>query len=457
MKSIAKNGLNTFLIIWFGQIVSILGSGLTGFALGVWIYEQTGLATQLGLIFLFNTLPGILVAPLAGVMVDRWDRRWAMILSDSVAAVTTMVVASLLLTNQLEAWHIYITSTIASMSSAFQWPAYASSVALLVPKKHLGRADGLLLLGHAAGQIVSPVLAGFLIVSIQIQGVILIDLATFLFALITILLVRIPKPESVQQEKEEQKSSIVKEAIQGWQFIVARRGLLALLLFFATINISAGFVDVLITPLVLSFSSPDKLGIVLSIGGSGMMIGSLAMSIWGGPKQRVFGVIGFSLLQGLVLLLGGFRPSIPLVAFAAFVFLFSSAFINGSSQVIWQSKTPPALQGRVLALEKMFATASLPIAYLLAGPLADFVFEPLLAEGGALSNTIGRIIGSGSGRGIGLLLIILGVVNIVAVILGYLYPRLRLLESELPDAIPDEEPTQSTVSSLPELEQTLMP
>jgi DHA3 family macrolide efflux protein-like MFS transporter len=427
-------GFRAFLLIWFGQLVSLTGSGLTGFALGVWVYQRTGSVTQFALISLFTALPGILFSPIAGALVDRWDRRWAMIISDTGAGFCTLGVGLLLFANRLEVWQIYILMALSSTFSAFQWPAYSAATTLLVPKEQFGRASGMVQLAEAVAQIGAPSLAGVLLGVIQIQGVILIDFVTFLFAVLTLSLVRVPRPE-ISAEGKVGQGSLLREAAYGWKYIRARPGLLGLLLFFATSNFASGIVQVLFTPLVLSFTTAAVLGTILSIGGLGFLVGSLTMSAWGGPKVRVYGIYLSSLLQGVVLFAAGFPPQVAILATAAFLYFFGIPIVNGCSQAIWQSKTAPDVQGRVFAVRRMIAWSSLPLAYLAAGPLADQVFEPLLAEGGALAGSVGQIIGTGEGRGIGLLYMILGIISLLATAVGYLYPRLRQVERELPDII----------------------
>jgi len=427
-------GYRTFLVIWFGQLVSLTGSGLTGFALGVWVFQKTGSATQFALISLFTALPGIVFSPIAGALVDRWDRRWAMILSDTGAGLCTFVVALLFMANQLEVWHIYLLMAVSSTFSAFQWPAYSAATTMLVPQEKLGHASGMVQIGQAVAQILSPVLAGALMGVIYITGVIIIDFATFLFAVATLLLVHIPTPR-VTEEGEVGKGSIWKEAAFGWKYITVRHGLLALLLLFAVTNLVTGIVGVLFTPLVLSFTNAAMLGVILSIGGAGFLAGSLTMSVWGGPKRRVYGIYTFMLLQGFVLFAAGVPPQLYILAIAAFIFFFCVPIINACSQAIWQSKVPADIQGRVFAVRRMIAWSSLPLAYILAGPLADKIFEPLLAETGTLADNVGRLIGTGPGRGIGFLYIILSSVIFLAVAAGYLYKPLRWVDIDLPNII----------------------
>ncbi|MGB0386326.1 MAG: MFS transporter [Ardenticatenaceae bacterium] len=424
-------GMRVFLFIWFGQLISLIGSGLTGFALGVWVYQRTGSVTDFALISLSTILPVILISPVAGVLVDRWNRRWVMILSDSGAALSTLAIALLLSTNQLEIWHIYLATVVSSTFNGFQWPAYTAATTQLVPKQHLGRASGMTQLAEGVAQLISPVLGGVLLVTIELQGVILLDLMTFLFALATLLLVRFPRVTAVVRKAK--KESWLHEAAYGFRYITDRPGLLGLLIFFAASNFLVGVVQVLATPLVLSFTSVDVLGTILSIGGIGMLLGSLLMSTWGGPQRLILGVLGFQLLGGLCIFLAGLRPSALLFAAAAFLFFFGIPIGNGCSQVIWQRKVAPDVQGRVFAVRRMIALSCLPLAFLVAGPLTDQVFEPLMLPDGPLANSIGQFIGVGPGRGIGLLFIILGVFTMLATVLAYQYSPLRLVEDELSD------------------------
>jgi len=438
--NIASRGMRVFIIVWLGQLVSLVGSGLTSFALGLWVYEHTGSVTQFALIGLFTALPNIVLSPLAGALVDRWDRRWAMILSDTGAGLCTLMMAFLFLTNRIEVWQIYLAAGASAAFGTFQWPAYSAAMTLLVPKKHLGRANGMVQFGQAAAEILAPALAGVLVLTTRIQGILLIDFVTFFFAVTTLLLIRFPGPETTTAA-QARKDSLWREASYGWRFITARRGLLGLLVFFAVVKFLWGMVGALIAPMILGFTSADVLGAIISIAGGGMLAGSLVMSAWGGPKRRIDGVLHFELLSGLCFLLIGLRPSAWPVALGAFGAHLTIAIIYGSNQAIWQSKVPPNVQGRVFATQQMIAKSTTPLAYLTAGPLADKLFEPLLAFDGPLTGSIGQITGTGPGRGIGLLFIVMGILKVAVTLGGYLDPRIKLVEDELPDVLADEPTT----------------
>ena len=442
-------GMRTFFVIWSGQLVSTIGSGLTGFALGVWIYQETGSVTLFALNMLAYALANLLVSPIAGVLVDRYDRRWVMILSDTGAGLATLSIALLYVTGNLEVWNIILATAFTSAFSAFQWPAYSAVTTLLVPKEQLGRAGGMVQIGEAISQLLAPAAAGVLFVTIGLGGVILIDFVTYLFAVLTLLIVRVPSPER-SEAGEEGKGSIWQEAIFGWRYISARAGLLGLLLIFAAFNFVSGLIMPLITPLILDMASPDLLGYVFSIAGAGMLVGTLVMSAWGGPKRRIHGVLGFLMLSGFFTSILGISPFIPFLAAAGFGLLFTLPIINGSSQAIWQSKVAPDVQGRVFSVRRMIAMSMTPLAYIVAGPLADNVFRPLLVEGGALAGSVGQLIGVGPGRGTGFMFMVIGALSILVAAAGYLNPRVRNVEDELPDVMPDEEESSAGEQADPE-------
>jgi DHA3 family macrolide efflux protein-like MFS transporter len=434
----------TFFIFWLGQVVSMLGSGLTGFGLAVWVYQRTGSVSDFTLIYVFGALPGLVLAPLMGTLVDRWDRRRALILANVGATVSTLALVILLSTNRLQLWHIYIIVAIGASCISLQTPVFSATVPLLLPKKHFGRASGMMQLGPAASRIVAPLLAGLLMPILKLQGLVALDLSTFVFALITLLILKIPKvPPSAAPRV---KKGLLREALYGWTYIKERPGLVSLLVFFAGLNLLFAFSQVLTTPLVLSFATPPKLGIVLSLASAGMLAGSIAMSVWGGPQKRIWGILLFSPVLGISFLLIGLRPSVTLICAGAFMLFFVVPIINGCDDAIWQAKVEPQVQGRVFAMAQVVSQFTAPIAYAIAGPLADRVFEPLMRPGGALAGSLGRVIGTGAGRGIALQFGVMGLLLIAAALSGLLYPRLRSLEDEIPDAVPATPPAAAPLA-----------
>lgn len=426
------DGLHSFYLILIGQFISLAGSGLTRFALGVWIYQRSGAATEYALNSLAAVLPFIAVTPFAGAVVDRWSRRWSLIVSTAGAALSTLMLAVVLYYGKLEVWHVYLATALSAAFAAFQSPAFSASIPYLVTRHDLGRANGLVQLATGVAQIVAPILAGALIAKIQVSGVLIVDLASFLIAIGTLAVVHIPQPATQTSEKKP-ATSLLSTAAEGWHYLATQRGLMELMVLFGVVNFFMGLVVALATPLVLSSFHPAALGSVMTLGGIGVLCASLSMGWMGCAGRRTHRLLWFAALCGVFIATAGLRPSLPLVAISAFCIFFCLELVNGCSTILLQTKVMPAMQGRVFSLSTLIATSTMPLAFLVAGPLADRVFEPLLVKGGPLAASLGTILGTGHGRGIGLLFVVIGVLIVVSVGAGSLLPRLRNLDIELED------------------------
>ncbi|WP_277750924.1 MFS transporter [Anaerobacillus alkaliphilus] len=426
-----------FLLIWAGQFVSVIGTSLTSFALGFWVLTETGSVTQFSMIILSLVLPTIIISPFAGVIIDRFSRKKLMILANSAAAFSTLIILALVLTNSLEIWHIYVTTAFAASFNTFLMPTYQSVISLLVPKKQLGRANGLIQIGESASIIIAPTVAGLLLHLHGLHAVIIIDLVAFIIAVTTLVFAKIPELETKQTSKLNTKQFFV-EAKEGWHYIMSQPAFKWLLFFSAFINLLLGFVNVLLQPLIITLSSEQTLGMVLSITGFGMLLGGIIISAWGGPKNRINGVFISCAIGGMMITLIGFTTSIVFITMCFFMFLFLLPIVNSCSQAIWQNKVEPSIQGRVFTIRRMLGTSLYPLAIVMAGPLVDKVFNPLMEPGGIFANTIGQLIGVGEGRGIGLLFIVIGGLFMIVTTVVYLQPKVRQMESDIPDAIIEE-------------------
>ena len=192
--------MTAFTIVWFGQVVSLVGTAMSGFGLTLWAYRTTGLATALSMVAFFNFAPMIVMSPIAGVLVDRWNRKWTMALSDMAAAVMTLVVLVLFLAGRLQLWHLYVTGALSAAFGTFQWPAYSAAISMMVPKKQYQRASGMISMAESGSGIAAPILAGALVGILgfgKLWVIFVIDLATFLVALGALVIVAIPNPPRV--------------------------------------------------------------------------------------------------------------------------------------------------------------------------------------------------------------------------------------------------------------------
>ncbi len=429
----ASAGGRTFLTMWFGQSISSFGSRLTIFAFGIWLYKETGLATPLYLTALAGFLPGVLLAPIAGVLVDRTDRRTVMLLVNTVHTLVTIAQFFVISSGQTALPLILTLLAISSAAETFQWPAEASSMAVLVPKEQLGQANGLYAMMGGAGDLLAPIAGAFLVSSIGIAGILLIDLASFAFEFVTLFIIRIPRP--VQSDiGSKMGGGVLAQARDGFRFITARAGLLSLLITFSGVNFLLGIIGNLQVPLVLSRSTdPSAVGFVASSFGVGVLLGGLYMTSTGGVKPRVHGVFAGIGLSGLIgTALFGLAQSIPVWMLANVFAGFFMPVLNGSSQSIWQAKTPPDIQGRVFAARRQIAQITSPMAFIIAGPLADLIFKPVFSSSSA--NGLTWLLGDSSGRGYAAMFVVFGLLTAAWGFAGYLRPAARNVERDVPDA-----------------------
>lgn len=429
-------GMGTFTVIWLGQVISLTGTGMSNLALGLWAWQQTGSATALALMTFFATAPALVFGPLAGALVDRWDRRAVLALSDTAAGLGSLAVAALFALGRLEIWHLYVVGALSAACQSFQWPAYSAAITVLVPKEQYGRANGMVSLAEPVSAIVAPALAGALVSLIGIGGVLAIDVASFLFAVATLLAVHIPAPARSAEGAAAARNSLLADSAFGFRYIWARKGLLGLLSVFLIFNLLSAFSFGLMAPYILARTGGDAavMGATMAIFGVGGIAGGVAMSIWGGPRRRIDGVlVGMAVSGVLGVALMGLGRSLPAWAAALFITAALMPMTNGSSQAIWQAKVPPDLQGRVFAARRIFAQLCFPLGLLIAGPLADAVFEPALAPGGPLAAAAGPLVGTGPGAGIGLMFVASGALAAAAALGAYLLPTIRNVERDLPD------------------------
>ncbi|MDZ8023824.1 MAG: MFS transporter [Nostoc sp. DedQUE01] len=422
--------LRNFTLFWLGQSLSEIGNRLTGFGLGIWVYHNTHAVTQLSLVIFFTTLPGVLITPFAGALVDRWNRKWTIIFSEIAAASITLTLAILLLTGNLQLWHTYVSAFFTSVCGSFQMTAKGAALPLMVPSNQMGRANGLIQFSTALGQLVAPILAAILIANVQLQGLLLIDLSTYLIGLLTLIFINIPQPES-SIVPTMGMSTIINDIVYGWENIYSRFFLLILLSFMTIYFFVNGMTSVLINPLILSFSSTTTFGSVMSIAGGGMVAGSILMSIWGGGEKSLSPLFLFSALNGIGLIITGIKPFIPTIALGIFISFFTLPIILGINSTILQTSIPPNIQGRVLSLFYTLAGLAGAFGNLSASPLTDGFLEPMLSTDGVLASTVGRLIETGSGRGIGFLMVLEGLLVLIISVILYNYFALKQMDEEL--------------------------
>jgi DHA3 family macrolide efflux protein-like MFS transporter len=430
-------GFSGFLVIWLGQFVSIFGSALTRFALTVWIYQETGSAVALSTAGFFALAPALVFLPLGGVLADRCDRRKLMIGSDTLGGLSTALLLVFLGARQLEVWHLYLANALLATAEAFQYPAFMAATATIVPQEHFGRANGLRDLAGNASRVFAPVAAAALLVVVDVGGILIIDLATFGLAILTLAMVTIPRPGGPGRPIRP-RAGLVQDVVYGFQFIWRRPGLLGLQSIFLALNLIYTATGVLVPAMILSRTDQDQfvLGSLQSVMSVGALAGGVIISSWGGTKRKMPCILGCQILTAVLgrLWFGLGRGLVSWIPGAFFLYFFIP-ISNGSTGAIWMSKTPPEVQGRVLATRRFAAQISDPLGALVGGPLAERVFEPAMMPGGALAPLFGGLAGTGVGAGISLMMILGGVIGLLASLLVYLIPVVWRLEDLLPDTI----------------------
>ncbi len=427
-------GMRAFIVVWLGQIVSVLASSMSHFGLTIWMYQQTESATAMGLMQVAFITPFLILSPIAGVMVDRYNRKLMMMVSDLAAIIATGGIFILLALGRLEFWHLYIAAALNGIGNTFQWPAYSAAISTMVPKAQYGRANGLMSLMEAGPGVLAPLLAGALLPLIGLTGILTIDVITFLFAIGALLIVHVPQPARTA-EGEQGRGSLRHEAAYGFRYIFARPSLLGLQLIFFFGNLFFGIAFTVFSPMVLARTASNSVifGMAQSAGAIGGVVGGVIMSAWGGFRRRVHGVLVGWLLSSLGLMLVGSGQGLNLWLPAVFLTSLVSPLINTSNQAIWQAKVAPDVQGRVFSARRLIAWFTNPISPIIAGTTADFVLEPAMRGGGGLAALFGPLVGTGPGAGMGLLMVLCGALGLLVPVVAYFVPAIRNAETVLPD------------------------
>ncbi|MFI6790565.1 amino acid adenylation domain-containing protein [Nonomuraea sp. NPDC050383] len=425
--------MKRFTAVATGQLVSLLGSALTGFAIPIWIYLTTGSLAQFALLSVIGLLPGMVVAPLAGAIVDRGNRRAVMLGGDAAAVGAQLLFGTLLWTGNLQTWHVYPLLAVLSVALTFQRLAYTSAVPQLVPKRYLGHANGIVQMAGGMTQLLVPLAAVGLMAAIGLEGILVLDVASYVFAIGVTSLVRFPAAMAWRR-----KEPVLAEMAAGFRYSWGNAGFRQMLVYFAVLNIFLSPLFLLISPLVLSFGTLADVGRISFVSGLGVFVAGLTMTAWGGPRRgRMRAVLWCTLALAVFCLVTGLRADLVTIGIGAFGMSLWVTLLNGIYATIVQVKVPQRFHGRVFALNTLIAWSTLPLGFGLVAPYGAAVFDPLLAPGGALAPTVGELIGTGAGRGVGLMYLLFALaITVVAVVA--LRSRLPVLLDRSADATPDD-------------------
>jgi MFS family permease len=382
----------------------------------------------------------VVVSPIAGSLIDRWNRRLTIVLSDAGSAVATLLLLATFLTGSVSMWQLYLVNIATGAFLAFQLPAYSATITLMVEKGQYPRANAMMFVVRFFPAVLAPGLATTLLVVMDITVILMVDLLTFVVAIVTVFLVTIPSTPS--REGSVEQTSLWRDSLFGFHYLWRRRPLLGLEAIMFAISLFAAIGFTLLIPLVLARSgnSEGALGVVWTVGA----IGGVAGAVWLGVlrptrhkmRRVLLAILAFSVIGRILF---GVGDTVVAWAAALLVVHLCIPFIDGYAQTIFQEKVEPRVQGRVFAARQFVEELTVPIGALIAGPVVDYAFEPWMRPGAGGADAFGWLVGTGPGAGIGLMFVLVGVIGVFVAIAGYVFPGVRRVETALPDhdAIPD--------------------
>lgn len=424
------SGLQLFYFILIGQSFSLLGSSLANFALGVWAYQTGGNVSSFTTIAIASTVPGILLGPVIGSLIDRWNRKRVLLGAQFGSAMVMLTLALLYWAGQLQVWHILLVVPVSSVCATVLQVGFSSVITTLVPAQNLSRANGSLGLVFGVVQLISPLLAGVTLDKVGMDGIFIFNLASFMVGLTTLAVATLP---SIQHRHQQKPQSLWSDIAEGYLFLKSRPGVLGGLYLFTLIWFNVSAVQVLILPLVLSVGTTTDLGMIQSMAGIGTLVGGVLMVVWKGPARKMLGILGASVVIAGVLIVMPIPTSVTWLAGCAVVIMMAAPVATVCSQTLWQRKVPVQFHGRAFSLRNTIMKAAQPLAFLCAGLLADHLFRPLMQQGGALAEWLGPVWGVGEGRGVALMISLFGLLSLIMVGVAWLIPSIRRADLDLPD------------------------
>lgn len=434
--------MRTFYTLVASQALSAFGTQVSTFAVGVWVYSETGRATPLALVAFFFTIAFVLAGGVAGALADRFDRRWVMFFADCGAALASLALLTSIATGRFELWHLYAVASAAAFFTACQEPAFLASITLLAPDAQRDRANAIQLIAGPVARLLGPAVGGAIFAAVGVTGAIIVDLATFVVAGVVLLFVRLPRPTRTAAGRALGGGGVVSQLFGGFQYLLGHRRLFSLVAFFSVGNLLFSTCLVVLTPYGLArLGDAAQVGVALGVMNLGAVTGGVVMAAWGGTRPRIHAIMLAIIAEGVFLALCGTSTALWPLAASLFLLGVMPPIANASFISLFQAKVPPDVQGRVFAAIQQLAGAMQPIGALIAGPLADQVFEP--ARTSDAWRLAAPIVGAEAGAGMGLMFVICGALTIVVGLTVYALPAIRGVEASMPDHDPGLSPAAS--------------
>lgn len=406
----SNNPFYKFLLLWSGEFISAIGSGLTSFGLGVYIFQQTGSASAMALVTLLAFMPSLLLSSIAGVLADRYDRRLLMILGDGFSALGLVFILICIMDQRAQLWQICAGVTISSVFSSLLEPAYKATVTDLLTEEQYIKASGLVGIAGSAKYLISPVIAGFLLSIADIRLLLILDIGTFFITAAATLVVR----KGLISKNSLPAQSFIQEFLDGWNAISKNKGVFILIIMTSVITFFLGIMQTLCAPMLLSFTSSSMLGIGETICASGMLVSSVIIGSISIKKGYVKMLCVSMLLAGFFMAMFGMGQNIILICFSGFLFFSMLPFANASLDYLTRTNIKNELQGRAWGLIGLISQLGYVFAYAVSGVAAD---------------TIGNVLKIGTGKGAGIMIVVSGILLSVTAVILYHIKSVKPLEN----------------------------
>ena len=397
--------MKNFYKLWLGELISSIGSGMTAFALSVYVYKKTGSVSYVSLITLLSFMPSIVLSPIGGLLADRYDRRLLMIIGDLFSGLGLVYILWSIQAGEKSIVPIFVGITFSSIFTSLLEPSYRATLTDILEEENYAKASGLIQVAGSAKYLISPVIAGMILSVADIRVILLLDILTFITTCLMIFLVR----KSMNSETQNYKKDSFKGLLEGLFIIKENKGVYSLVIIMFFVCFFMGFIQILIRPMILALSSVKTAGIMESLCAVGLLIGSLWIGIAGIKKNysKILAVACF--FCGIFMSMTGVNENLNIIGISTFLFFSTLPFMNSCADVLVRVSIPNELQGRVWGLISLITQMGTVVAYIISGIMADYVFEPMFNKNGILVENIGIIIGTGKGRGIGFMLILSGI------------------------------------------------
>lgn len=412
--------------------ISAIGTYMTQFAVIAWAWKMTGMVTAAGAVTAASFATAVITSTFSGALVDRWNRRLAVICSDAIGMLASVALLLLYTAGHMEVWHLAVYGGLLGLIDAVKSPAYLSSVSMMVPKEHTTRANAMFQMSYTLSMTLGPAIAGVLFDGLGVKGILWIDIVTFGVVICAVYLLHIPQPP-----RSGPKQSFWADVADGFKYVLRRPSLLWMLLISAGVNVGYGTHQGVYRPMVLALTGDNVefLGRVLAVYGIGAVLGGLCMVVWKGPRKRMplhLGAWIASTSCGFVLAPLVRNPN--LWFFTGFGQGFFGQIAVAMGYAIWQAKVPQEMQGRVFSIMRFVLQLTIPVSVLIGTTLSDKLAEPALAAaGGAGARTFGWLVGSGHGAGMSLILFFAGCFAVALPLISFFLPFARDIEARLPD------------------------